>query len=178
MQNSEYNINLRALEPEDIDFLFIWENDKTIWQLSNTIVPFSRYVLTKYIESAHLDIYQTHQLRLMIDVVFEEGSKKTVGAVDLFDYEPFHQRAGIGILIGSAEDRGKGYADAALKEIINYSFSILQLNQLYCNIEPDNNASINLFKKHGFQVVGVKKNWNKSAGGFKNEILLQLISER
>lgn len=178
MQTSNFRINLRALEPEDIDLLYTWENDRSIWLLSNTIVPFSRYILTKYIESAHLDIYQTHQLRLMIEVISDDDTKKTVGAVDLFDFEPFHQRAGIGILIGSDKERKKGYAGAALNEIIEYTFSIMQLKQLYCNIEADNYVSLNLFKSHGFQEVGVKKKWIKTSSGFKDEILLQLINEK
>ncbi|MBN2485049.1 MAG: GNAT family N-acetyltransferase [Bacteroidales bacterium] len=170
-------IVLRALEPEDIDCLYKWENDNSIWQVSNTIVPFSRYLLTKYIESAHLDIYQTRQLRLMADF-FKDGLKvKTVGAVDIFDFEPFHQRAGIGILIGEKEERGKGYASAALAEIIHYAFNVLLLKQLYCNVETTNTTSINLFKKHGFIEVGVKKMWLRTSEGYKDEALLQLLNE-
>lgn len=176
MNKQDFKINLRALEPEDIDLLYKWENDRTIWLLSNTIVPFSRYILTKYIESAHLDIYQTRQLRLMIDIQLLDNTHKTVGAVDLFDFEPFHLRAGVGILIGDDAERGKGYAGAALNEIIEYSFSVLQLKQLYCNIEPDNLVSMNLFKKHGFELAGTKKMWLKYDGGFKDECLLQLIN--
>jgi diamine N-acetyltransferase len=113
----------------------------------------------------------------MIDVVFTDDSKITVGAVDLFDFEPFHLRAGVGILIGDHKERNKGYAGAALKAIIDYAFDILQLKQLYCNIETDNSASLNLFKKYGFEIIGVKKMWLKSEKGFKDEVMLQLISE-
>jgi diamine N-acetyltransferase len=178
METRNFKIQLRALEPEDIDLLYEWENDQNIWLLSNTIVPFSRYILTKYIDSAHLDIYQTRQLRLIIDIILPDNSKKTVGAVDLFDFEPFHQRAGIGILIGDHEERGKGYAGAALNEIIDYAFTVMQLKQLYCNVEFDNYTSLKLFKTHGFLEVGVKKKWLKCNNGFKDEIMLQLINER
>jgi diamine N-acetyltransferase len=171
-------VSLRALEPEDIELLYRWENDSTIWQLSNTLVPFSRYVLTKYIESAHLDIFQTRQLRLMIDIVGENKPSVTIGAIDLFDFEPFHLRAGIGILISEPEYRGKGFADHALSELIKYAFDTLQLNQLFCNIEVDNTTSIKLFYKHGFQEVGIKKMWNKTKAGYKDEIMLQLINAR
>lgn len=167
-------INLRAIEPEDIDLLYKWENDESIWHLSNTLAPFSRYVLTKYIESAHLDIYQTRQLRLMIDAV-EGSSSRTVGAIDLFDFEPFHLRAGIGVVIGDSQDRGKGIASLALKELIQYSFETLQLKQLYCNILEDNLVSLNLFKKHGFKEVGLKKSWVKTSNGFLDEYMLQLV---
>lgn len=178
MANLQNTVTLRALEPEDIDLLYRWENDKTIWQLSNTVAPFSRFVLTKYIESAHNDIYQNRQLRLMIDIITGSEQSKTIGAIDLFDFEPYHLRAGIGILISNPENRGKGFADLALQELIKYAFETLQLHQLYCNIEVDNTISLNLFHKHGFQDIGVKKMWNKTLSGYKDEIMLQLINAR
>ena len=170
-------VYLRAIEPGDIDYLYKWENDDTIWQVSNTIAPFSRYVLTKYIESAHLDVYQTRQLRLMIDVN-ENDKIKTVGAVDLFDFEPQHLRAGVGILIGEKEERGKGYADLALEKLIAYTFEVMQLKQVYCNILTENLVSIKLFKKHGFKLIGVKKAWVKTINGFSDEAVFQLISDK
>ena len=175
--DNQPEIKLRAVEPEDIDLLFQWENNKEIWHLSNTITPFSRHILTKYIETAHLDIYQTRQLRLMIDVLENDKNQRTVGAIDLFDFEPFHQRAGIGILISNTSDRNKGYASAALQSLIEYAFKTLHLNQLYCNLSPDNVSSIKLFRKHGFTEVGIKKMWNKTLTGYSDEILLQLINK-
>ncbi len=175
MSNENQKVILRALEPEDIDVLYNWENKQDLWQVSNTIAPFSRFVLSKYLESAHLDIYQTRQLRLMIVLVTPNKPDKTIGAIDLFDYEPLHQRAGIGILIGDTTEKGKGYASMALDELIEYSFSILQLNQLFCNISIDNKISLNLFKKHGFVEIGIKKQWNKTPQGFVDEVMLQRI---
>lgn len=175
MTNEKKRIRLRALEPEDLDALYDWENRQALWQLSNTIAPFSRFVLSKYLESAHLDIYQTRQLRLMITLIAPNVPDKTIGAIDLFDYEPLHQRAGVGILIGDSEEKGKGFASMALEELMEYSFSVLQLNQLYCNISIDNEVSLNLFKKHGFIEIGVKKQWNKTPLGFVDEIMLQKV---
>mgnify|MGYP000951130226 CR=1 FL=1 len=43
-------IKLRAMEPEDIEILYRWENDTDIWKVSNTIAPFSKYVLRQFIE--------------------------------------------------------------------------------------------------------------------------------
>lgn len=167
-------IELRAIEPEDIDVLYKWENDQTIWTVSNTIAPYSKYVLTRYIESAHLDIYQSRQLRLMIDVV-DGAQKSTVGAVDLFDFEPMHLRAGVGIVIGEVKERGKGIAKKALDELLVYVFEVLQLEQVYCNVLVDNFESLKLFKDKGFEEIGIKRNWVKTPNGFKDEYMLQLL---
>ncbi len=175
MISKKMQIKLRALEPGDIDLLYTWENDKQVWQVSNTITPFSKFILQKYLNNSHLDIYQAKQLRLMIDI--SEGKNwRTVGTIDLFDFDPFHLRAGVGILIGDVSDRNKGIATLALKELIHYAFSILNLHQLYCNIQSKNSASLNIFKKAGFHIIGTKKEWLKTHEGFMDEVILQLIN--
>jgi len=162
-------IVLRPLEPEDIDLLYKWENDIQIWEVSNTRAPFSRHVLAQYLQEAAKDIYETKQLRLII----ENENGKPVGAIDLFDFEPYHLRAGVGILIHNKTDRNKGYATDALQALANYAFEILGLKQLFANITTDNAGSIGLFEKTGFVQVGVKKEWIKTVSGWKDEVLLQ-----
>ena len=115
---------LRALEPADIDFLFEWENNEKLWHLSNTIAPFSRFVLEQYILNSHRDIYTNKQLRLMIDIKNEDANNP-IGSIDLFDFDPINKRAGIGVLI-TEENRNKGYASEALEMLIEYCFSKLQ----------------------------------------------------
>lgn len=169
------NINLRALEPEDLDCLYLWENNPEVWQVSNTHAPFSKYILRKYLENSHLDIYQTKQLRLIIELVHAQHVKP-LGAVDLFDFDPHHLRAGIGILIADKTDRRKGFGKKALKLLIDYCFSILKLHQLYCNITVDNQISLELFQKMGFSIIGLKKDWIKTPDGWLDEYILQLIN--
>lgn len=167
-------INLRAIEPEDIDLIYEWENDRSIWHLSNTISPFSRYLIEQYILNSENDIYSEKQLRLMIDE--KENSKiRTIGSIDIFDFDPINKRAGLGIFINSSE-RKKGFASAALTEVIDYCFGKLGLHQLYCNITEDNDASLTLFEKAGFKVSGLKKDWIICNGNYLNEYILQLIN--
>tara|TARA_B110000208_G_scaffold92143_1_gene115909 strand:- start:14354 stop:14884 length:531 start_codon:yes stop_codon:yes gene_type:complete len=166
-------INLRALEPEDLEFLFEIENNETFWEISHTQAPFSKYVLKQYIENAHLDIFEAKQLRLIIE---EKTTKKQMGMIDLFDFNPQHQRAGIGILV-HPKFQEKGVASEALELIIKYAFSKLNLHQLYANITIDNLQSISLFKKNSFVKAGEKRDWIFTEGKFKNEVLFQLINE-
>ncbi len=102
-------IHLRALEPEDIDFLFDTENDTSFWEVSSTQTPFSKHLLENYITNSHLDIYEAKQLRL---IIAENNSDQPVGMIDVFDFNPQHHRAGIGIII-SQKQQQKGYASDA-----------------------------------------------------------------
>ncbi len=170
-------IRLRAPEQSDIDILYVWENNMEIWKVSNTITPFSRFVLKKYIETAHLDIWDTKQLRLIIEAKDQNPLMFTpVGVIDLFDFDPFHLRAGIGILIANSEYRQKGYATESLKLMIRYSFETLQLHQLYCNFGTDNTTSLQLFQSVGFEKIGIKKEWIKTINGWQDEMMFQMVN--
>lgn len=166
-------IRLRALEPEDIDILYKWENDPNLWKLSSTIAPFSKYILRRFIENQRYDIYETKQMRLIIE---SKADGRPVGAVDLFDLDPTNRRAGIGVLIYDDADQEKGYASSAINAMILYAFQVLGLNQLYCNILANNLKSFNIFKKKGFNVIGLKSEWIKTTTGWLDEYTLQLIN--
>lgn len=165
------HIYLRALESQDLDFLYQLENDTSVWEVSGTLTPYSKKVLRLYLDNAHRDIYEVKQLRLCIC----DMSNNTIGLIDIFDFDPKHLRAGVGIVVLSEKNRNKGVGEEALDLVMNYTFSTLNLHQLYANIIETNKSSIRLFEKKGFEKVGVKKDWLLTNGEFKNEILYQKI---
>lgn len=167
------NVRLRALEPRDVDLLYRWENDPEVWKVSDTMVPFSKFTLQEFIKTSTMDIYASRQLRLMV----EDWKGNTVGAVDVFDFEPFHRRAGIGILIAK-DYRHNGYAEEAVHCVCQYLFSVFQLHQVYCNVMADNEISLKLFQRIGFQPSGVQKDWIRTQNGYTDVLILQLINER
>ena len=165
-------IHLRALEPEDLDFLYTIENNESFWEVSSTQTPFSRFILEQYIVNSHQDIFEAKQLRL---IIVDNITNISVGMIDLFEFNPLHKRAGLGILIIESEQH-KGFASEAIELLINYCFNQLNLHQLFANITADNIKSLELFKKLNFKKIGVKKEWIFSKGNFKDEILFQLIN--
>ncbi len=167
------HVYLRALEPEDLEFLYELENNPAIWEISGTVTPYSKHVLGLYLENAHRDIYDVKQLRLCICTYENE----VLGLIDLFDFDPKNQRAGLGIVILGEENRNKGIGAETISLLSEYAFSSLNLRQLYANVVQDNAASIHLFQKMGFVEVGVKKDWIYSNGAYKNEILFQKIKK-
>ena len=48
-------IYLRALEPEDLDFIHEIENDESIWEISSTQTPYSKFLIKQYLENARQD---------------------------------------------------------------------------------------------------------------------------
>ena len=167
------HILLRALEPEDLEVIFKTENDTRIWEVSDTLAPFSKKLLADYIDNAHQDIFEAKQLRLVIC----ETEGRPIGLIDLYDYSPRHQRAGVGIVISEAENRDRGYGREALTLLCDYAFRILQIHQLYASVAADNGRSRHLFEKLGFTLCGIKKDWVRTASGFQDVLFLQKIRE-
>jgi diamine N-acetyltransferase len=168
------NIYLRALEPNDLEFIFAIENDQSIWEVSNTHTPYSRFLVKQYLENAHQDIYEAKQLRLAI---CQDQDFPAVGLVDLFDFDPKNNRAGVGIVIQGNEHRNQNIGSEALALLIEYAFSNLNLHQLFANIGTENVASTALFTKFGFEMIGVKKEWTLVNGKYKDEAIFQLLNK-
>ncbi len=161
---------LRAVEPHDIEHFFKWENDTANWLVSGTNAPFSKEDLRRYVRGIR-DIYADRQLRLVIST-----EERPVGSIDLFDFDPTHKRAGVGILIGETDERNKGIAEDALRLLIDYGFDVLHLHQIYANVPANNTASLALFKKCGFEPTGIRRDWLKTPAGWVDEHVFQLMN--
>ncbi len=162
------DIRLRAIEPEDLEWLYRWENEARLWPFGSTRQPYSRFTLKHYIETAlETDIQELRQLRLMIDC---DG--RTVGSVDLYDYDAAAQRAGISILV-EPEWQQRKIGTLSLNLMEEYARQTLLLHQLYAEIAEDNLPSITLFEKSGFQFRGKMQDWLRDTRGYHGILLYQ-----
>ena len=160
-------VSLRTLEPTDVDFIMECENNPDNWRISQTVQPFSRHMIEKFVLSDQ-DVFTHQQVRFVVCDI----NNKRVGTVDIFDYDPINMRAGLGILIIENE-RNKGYALEAIQLCTEYAFEVLLLHALFCNVLETNEVSLSLFQKAGFQVSGTKLDWVRTNDDWINEIILQ-----
>ena len=161
-------IRLRAIEPEDLDLLYQIENDRHLWNVGATNVPYSRYTLHDYIATSSDDIYADRQVRLMI----ENGAGETVGICDLVHFDPQHLRAEAGIVIMDSQRR-QGYGCAALEALGDYALRVVHLHQLYAVIAADHEAAIALFQKSGYEQQAVLRDWLFDGHCYTHAILMQ-----
>lgn len=163
-------IKLRPIEIDDLGVLYEWENDTENWHTSNNLNPHSRFFLEQYILNAQNNIYEDKQLRLVI----VDENEKQIGIIDLFDFDPHHRRAALGIILGP-DSRYKGYGSEALDVIIEYASQALSLKQLHCGVGVDNLHSVRLFKNKGFEITGTRKSWRLHQKQWKDEHFMQLL---
>jgi diamine N-acetyltransferase len=164
-------ITLRCAEPEDAELIYRWENDRDIWRVSGTHVPFTRFQIEQFLLGNN-DLFSNKQLRLMIDL---NETGESIGCIDIFDYDSINLRAGIGILIDNAF-RQQGFAKAALASCVEYLFHDLLLHQVYCSIDETNTESQKLFLGQGFTLCGRRKDWIRTKPRFLDIFEYQLIN--
>lgn len=163
-------IYLRATEPADIDFLYQAENDQELWQVSILQQPISRFTLSEYLKNAHQTLEEAGQLRLIICL----NAGEPIGMIDLFEYDPRNDRAGIGIAL-LQKFRGQGLGAEAVEVLKIYATNQLKLHQLYCHVQTENIPSVGLFSKCGFTTVGTLQHWQRTPEGYGNVYLMQCI---
>lgn len=168
---SDDHIRLRAIEAEDLDLLYLWENDTSIWVYGNNIAPFSRKLLMDYIENYDGDIFKSQQLRFMIVTI---DTDTPVGMIDLYDFDAINRRAGVGIMVDAAH-RERGYAASALSILCRYCYSRLGMHQLYAVVTVDNTSSIALFQSGKFKICGKLRSWQRRGESYTDAYLLQRL---
>lgn len=155
--NPQRKIILRAVEPVDADFMYEVENDDACWRYSDTVAPLSRKILRDYALNYSADPFSARQLRLIISEK-EPNVGRQLGVADLYEIDPIHRRACVGIYL-LPSFRNEGIASEALKILEDYAFRMLNLRLLAAKVEGFNTTSLALFKRCGFVVAAVVPEW-------------------
>ncbi len=163
-------VTLRALEPSDVDRLYVWENDPSVWRHGDRRAPLSRQQLWDYVNNYDADPVRAGQLRLMIADVDGEA----VGTADLYELDAINRRAAVGIMVIPA-CRRRGYAVRALRLLARYCRDQIGLHQLWSVTADDNEASRRTFASAGYQIAGRLRSWTRSGGVYHDAYISQLM---
>lgn len=88
-----------------------------------------------------------------------------------------HQTGEVGIFIGEAEDRNKGYGTEALKLLLDYGFNYLNLNNIMLRVYSFNEGAINCYKKIGFKEFGRRHNSYYLNGTWYDDVHMEILKK-
>ena len=148
-------IMLRAAEPEDLDLMYLIENDTDLWAVGCSNVPYSMYALRQFIEHTTNDINTDGQVRLVIALT---ENRNAVGFVDLQNYDLRHRRAEVGIVL-LPEWQHLGLASEVLGILDRYASKHLLIHQLYALVSANHTIAQALFTKAGYKKTATLKHW-------------------
>lgn len=193
-------VRLRALEPEDVDRLYIWENDRDMWPFGGTRAPLSRHQLWEYATNYDANPFAAGQLRLIIELAAapdnalpqnsqssqssqsshnsqnsqnSHSSPIPCGVIDLYDIDPVNSRTMVGIMV-APQWRSRGIATRALGLVGEYCRDILGFATIASEVASDNLPSIKLFgEKAAYRQVGERPSWYRRGDRFVSAVLFQ-----
>ena len=154
---------LRKLELKDAPLMYEWMHDEMI--VKNLQTDFMKKTIKDCEDFINLSL--TDHTNLHFAIVDEEDVY--MGTVSLKNIN--HHTAEFGIAVRKSA-MGKGYAIKAMKEIIQYGFTELQLHTVFWCVSPWNKRALRFYDKNGYQRIDMR---NKKVEGYTNEQVNQYI---
>lgn len=99
-----------------------------------------------------------------------------IGSVSLHDIHPLNRTAFMGIFIGEAAYRGRGYGAEAIRLILEYGFKTMNLNNIMLSVHADNAAGISCYKKVGFREASRRREWVFKDGKYVDVMYMDLLA--
>ncbi|WP_246943602.1 GNAT family N-acetyltransferase [Bacillus pinisoli] len=165
---------LRELTLHDVEDRYQWCLDKEVTKHLNMpekYPPFSREETKTWIEMCINRTNGYHQKAIQtIDGVH-------IGWIDLKNIDHLNKHAELGIAIGHKEYWGKGYGIAAMKEMLTYGFTDLQLNKIWLRVEVDNTRAISSYKRMGYVEEGILRQDRWREGEFVDRLRMSILKK-
>lgn len=142
------NVILTPLIASDSESLYRWINNRELVHLNSSYRPVSEDQHRKWFES----IQQCKEV--VIFAIRLMDSNKLIGSCQLHNINHVHQNAELQIRIGEQAEQAKGYGTKALKLLLNFAFSDLNLHRVYLHVFVTNKQAIHAYTKAGFKQEG------------------------
>ena len=107
--------------------------------------------------------------------VDERGTGKMIGTCALLRLDLDNHRAEVGYLL-HRDWWCKGIMSEAMRRVIDYAFVEMKLHRLEADTDPDNDASIRLLERFGFEREGVFRDRWCVGGKWSDSLMLGLLS--
>ena len=100
-----------------------------------------------------------------------------LGNIGFNSLDIINRNGALGVLIGNPKYQRKGYGTEALKLILDYGFSFLNLRNISLNVFEYNEVAYNLYKKAGFKEVGRLRKAVEIMGKTYDVIIMDMLKE-
>ena len=162
---------LRPLNIDDLDGPYCdWLNDYHVTRFLETgSFPSTRALLEQYVKRV-----ASHPDNVLLAIV-DRASGQHIGNIKLGPIHPLHRRADLGILIGEASFRGKGYGCEAMELILAYGFERLNLHKITLGVHADHRSAVTLYRSLGFRLEGTLKEQLFRDGKFRDKSVMGIL---
>ena len=104
-------------------------------------------------------------------------NNELLGNIGFNSLDIINRNGALGVLIGNPKYQRKGYGMEALKLILDYGFSFLNLRNISLSVFEYNVPAYNLYKKVGFKEIGRLRKALEIMGKTYDMIILDMLKE-
>jgi RimJ/RimL family protein N-acetyltransferase len=143
-------IMLREYQKEDLESIRQWVNEpEVVDNLSDIFLyPHTLNQTENFLNSKLNDSNTTGF------VIADSKTGEYIGQIDLIEIDWKNRCAILGVVIGDAAKRGKGYGTEAILLLEDFAFNRLNLNKLELNVHDYNTRAYRCYLKCGFKEEG------------------------
>jgi RimJ/RimL family protein N-acetyltransferase len=165
-------VSLGPMRKSEIPLLTRWHNDPiTLLLGGDDLIPTtearSEALWTKFIE-------EENDKRIFF-TMYENRSMRQIGMCNLRDINVLHGTGELGILIGDAGDRGKGYGSETVALLADYGFTAFGLVNIWLDTLSANKAGIRAYEKAGFKEIGRRRGSHRIGTQVYDTVLMDCI---
>lgn len=146
-------VTLRAREPEDAPFLYVWQSDPetmTWWDRIYPVLPAEQ--LAERIVAAGTPSFDTPSF-----VIADRATGTPVGWCGLHHVSGLHRNAELAVMVGDAAFRGRGYGTDAVRTLCRFAFDRMNLVRVSLTVFPGNAGARRVYERLGFAEEGVQR---------------------
>ena len=162
-------ILLESVEREHIEQFRNWRNNPQLRKYFRQYLEISTHSQEEWFQRSQDDNCQVNFS------IKDRSSRQLIGHCGLYHIDWISRTAEFGIYIGEESYRKGGFGTDSLKSLINYGFSDLNLNKIWCEVY-DNNTSINVYKRLGFVHEGTMRENYYNEGRYWDSHFLSVLS--
>lgn len=108
--------------------------------------------------------------------VYDKETLQPIGGVDLHRIDRLNRTAELGIMIGEASHRGRGYGTEAVALMCDYGFNALGMNSVMLLVIDGNIGGQRAYERVGFRQIGRRREAVFFAGKYRDLIYYDLLA--
>jgi len=162
-------IYLSPINPDDAELFTKWGNDP---EVAKTL---GAYPHMRSLPSERKALEETSDSRHSFVIVLKENDE-LLGSTSLKNIDNLNRNATLGLFIGEAERRGKGYGAETIRLLLGYGFDVLNLNNVMLYVHGDNVQGIACYKKVGFKEIGRRREAIIKGGRFLDDVCMDILA--
>ena len=165
-------VRLRWLTTHDVDAIYAIFSDPQMMKYWSTPPMRVRVEAAELLARIHRQFADKSGFQWGVE---RKSDGELLGTCTLFSIHAANMRAEVGYCLHSAHWH-QGYMAEALSALIDYAFGVLKLRRLEADVDPNNESSLRILGRMGFQREGLlRERWNVG-GEVQDSVLLGLLA--